>query len=168
MSTTRDWFELTDTGVVKLKIESKAIPEVVQLLKDKQSDKYWQYIWHLCSHKSPYASYTESEREEKVREDFLKEEPNKLLLQLIVKYRQTLETTSMRLLRAAQNLALEIAKSFETDIQDGIGDRKEVMDSLGKVGKIIESLDKLDERVKKEITNEERIRGGGEIRSRER
>ncbi len=166
----RDWFEITDTGIVKLKTETKAIPEIKELLKTKDSDKYWQYIWHLCAHKSPYASFTEIEREEKVREDFLKEAPSKTLLKVVEQYRATLETTSMRLLRASKNAALSLAEYLEKAAKEGIEpeERKEVVDTLGKIGKIIESLDKLEEKVKKEISNDDRLRGGGQAGSRER
>lgn len=164
-----DWFDVDDKGIVRLRNEAKAIPEVKELLKNKQSDKYWQYIWHLCSHKSPYSAHSEAERESKVNEDFLKELATQPLSKAVEKYLQSLETTSMRLLRAAKKAALSIAEYLENASTrpdpESIGD---VVDTLGKIGKIIESLDKLEDKVKKEITNDEKIRGGGLVRSRER
>lgn len=164
----KDWFDVSETGIIKLRPEAKGIPEIKDLLKHKDGEKYWQYIWHVCSHKSPYSSYPDDERLKMVQDDFLKENPSPAILKAVNKYRESLETTSMRLLRAAKNLALEVARSFEQNAENGIDDRKEVMDSLGKVGKIIESLDKLEEKVKKEITNDERLRGGGSAGARER
>ncbi len=166
----RDWFELDSKGIVRLKIEAKGIPEIQVLLKSKDSDRYWQYIWHLCSHKSPYTTSEGEERERIVRQDFLaKEVPSKQLTDAVGKYRGSLETTSMRLLRAAKAAALNIASYLEeVSKEEEHEEIKEVVDTLGKIGKIIESLDKLEEKVKKEVTNEEMIRGGGQISRRER
>lgn len=165
----RDWFELDNKGIVRLKTEAKGIPEIKELLKLKDTDKYWQYIWHLCSHKSPYATSEDQEREETVRQDFLKEEPSELLLKTVDRYRNSLETTSMRLLRAAKKAALNIAVYLEESAkQEEMENIKEVVGTLEKIGKIVESLDKLEDRVKKEITNEERLRGGGTVNNRER
>lgn len=164
----RDWFEVDEKGIVHLRNEAKNIPDLKILLKDKE---HTQYIWHLCHHKSPYSSYEEIEREQMVREDYLKGEfPTRDVVLLADKYKKTLETTSMRLLRAAKQAALNIAEYLEGESKKDKGEQDivNVTKVLEKIGKIIESLDKLDERVKKEITNEEKIRGGGEVRSRER
>ncbi len=165
----RDWFEIDDKGVVHIKNTTKTIPEIQVLLKDKQHDKYWAYIWNLVSHKSPYSNYPEAEREIKVKEDFLKGITiTESITNATNAYRSSIETVSMRLHRSAKLAALSIAKYFEEASKDPDADKKEVMDMLGKIGKIMESLDKLEIKVQKEITNDEQIRGGGSVRSRER
>lgn len=165
----RDWFELDDKGIVKLKATTKAVPEIQALLKDKNAEKYWGYIWNLVSYKSPYSNYPESERAIKVADDFLGGiSTNENLLKATTAYRFSIETVSMRLHRAANLAALSVARYFEDAAADPEADVEAVMDGLGKIGKIIESLDKLGVKVQKEITNDETIRGGGSVRTRER
>lgn len=168
MGANRDWFDIDDTGIARIRNEAKSIPEVQILLKDKNPEKYWAYIWNICSYKSPYANYPETERGTKVAEDFLKGPCTPDLAKAVLAYRNSIETPSMRLLRAAKASALSVAKYLEDATNSPDADVKEVVDILGKIGKTIESLDKLEEKVQKEITNEDKIRGGGDIRTRER
>lgn len=167
---TADWFEVDSKGEIILKKEAKGIPVLKDIIKSKDSKALFEYIWHSCNHRSPYAAYSDSERQVKIREDFLKSrEITPILIKATEEYSKTLETVSMRLLRAAKRAALSLAQYLEEEGgKIDSSNRKDIVDTLDKVGKIIESLDKLEEKVKKEITNNDNIRGGGDVGQRER
>jgi hypothetical protein len=76
----------------------------------------------------------------------------------------------MRLMKAAKGAADKLALYFENIdfLEMGSNGRllynaKDVAINLEKVGRIVESLDKLENKIKREIKTDSRVRGGGEI-----
>ena len=136
------------------------------------------YIYFLADFESPYANFPEDERMERVKIDFITK--NKLKIDALVvhgveKYKEFQSTHSMRLLKSAQAAADKMASyfndiDFSAQSDDGklLYIAKDVATTLGNVGKIIESLDKVEEKVKKEIKTESKIRGGGKASTWER
>lgn len=170
-----DLFEMGEDGIARIKNESKEVPELKEILKrtkDKERiNREIQYVWHTCNSKSPYESYPEDRRETLVIEDFIKEKswkPDTALLALKAKYIEMQDSPSKRLLRACKQTMDRIATYLATQTTLTEDNLSLTSATMEKIGKIIESHDKVEDRVKKEITTEEKIRGGGMIRSRER
>lgn len=158
-------------NIVTIAPEELAVPEMRAIWdRDKSKDKglaykELSYIYFLCNFKSPYQSYPENKREQQVIHDFIRDDswhPDEKITLAIEKYNEMQETPSMRLLRSARKTVDEISR----DLQEM--DDKSKTYTLANLGKIIESIDKLEEKVKKEITTESRVRGGGEAKTRER
>ena len=62
---------------------------------------------------------------------------------------------------------MRIGKKVQIFQQQWVGkplyNAKDVASNLEKVGRIVESLDKLENKIKREVKSDSRIRGGGEI-----
>jgi hypothetical protein len=167
-------FELHNHLVV-IRPESLVIPEMMAVWdrdKTKEKSKAYKelaYIYFMVDYKSPYNVYPDDIREQKVREDFVKDDswkPDRLILTAAAKYEELQITPSMQTLKSARK-GLDMVRRYFDNVNEDT-DIKELMQALEKVGKSIEGLDKLEEKVKKEITTEEKVRGGGVVRERER
>lgn len=169
-----DLFEVTATGHITPKHEAKQVPELAAILtRDKERlQKELNYIWHLCNPKSPYETYNIDRREEIVIADFIKDHkwrPDQQLIALRDRYLEMLDSPAKRLLKACRKATEEITTFLNSESQTTDDRRVELKSKMmEKVAKIIEALDKAEDRVKKEITNEEKIRGGGTASKRER
>lgn len=167
-------FELKN-NIVVIEPQGIMVPEMKVIWdSDKSKDKSkaykeLSYIYFVADFKSPYANYPEDKRKEIVRDDFIRDskwkEPDYIIAAL-KKYSELQETSSMRMLIAAkiaQDMITDYFKTGKCKI-----DPRELMGVLSNIGKSVESLDKIEEKVKKEISSNEKIRGGGKISSRER
>lgn len=169
-----DLFDLNEKGEVIIRTEAREVPELKALIdrdpsKDKKRfNKEIQYIWHLCNSKSPYEAYGDTkQREETIIKDFIKEpkwEADELIKAFCIRYQSFLDSPAKRLLKASRKAVDEIA-AFIGSKECDIDTKAKLME---KVPKIIEGLDKCEERVKKEITTTEKLRGGGAAKGRER
>ena len=131
------------------------------------------YIYYMSDFQSPYAIYPEKKRKEILRDEFIKDDKwkaGKEVDEAIKAYRGFQETHTMRLMRAARSAADQLSIYFEEidfkekdDNGRPVYTAKDVAINLEKVGKIVESLDKLEEKIKKEIKTESRVRGGGDL-----
>lgn len=136
------------------------------------------YIYFVADYDSPYANFPEAEKTERVAIDFLakyKITPDTLVNEAVNKYKEFQSTHSMRLLNSARATADKMSNYFDNidfDEEDDSGRlkyvAKDVASTLSNIGKIVESLDKLEEKVKKEIKTETKIRGGGKASNWER
>jgi mevalonate pyrophosphate decarboxylase len=176
-------FDLKDNHLV-LHPDALSIPPFREIWerdesKDKsQAYKELCYIFHTCDFKSPYAAHESNRREKEVIKDFIKEDgwkPDDELLLCVDKYKSFQSTHSMRLLASAREVVDKMCGYFEevdfTLLDDNdrpVYNAKDVTANIEKIGKIIESLDKVEEKVKKEITSQSHIRGGGEAGMYER
>lgn len=167
-------FELKNNLVV-IEPQNLFIPEMKSIWdrdKSKTKDKAYKelsYIYYLVDYKSPYNSYPEDHREEIIIKDFIRDDkwkPDELITNAILKYSEFQETPSMRLMKAAKKAQDRITKYLDTG--EGSDDIKELMMVIKEIGKAVESVDKIEDKVKKEITSSEKIRGGGQIKNRER
>lgn len=132
----------------------------------EQATKELSYVYFATDYQSPYNVYPEDVRINKITEDFIKDPswiPDEHIMAAVSKYRRFQETPSIRLLRGAQMGANKLEEYFrESDPSD-----PKFTSNLEKIGKIVESLDKLEEKVKKDTTKSDKIRGGGTIGGRE-
>ena len=158
-----------------------AIPEFKVIWdRDKDEDKEQAmreltYMTFLCdeSINNPYRAYKEGEREDVLLKDFIKNpkwKPDKQILEAIKKYKEVVQTTNSRLLKAAKNAADKLSEYFymidfkEIDSNGKpVFSAKDLSSNLASVGSIVKSLGMLEDMVKKEQLDTTTIRGGGEI-----
>jgi len=167
----------TATGQAKLNPDILAIPEFSEIWNaDKtkvkaKAMKEITYIYMMADFNSPYAVFPISKRTKEVKKDILGSEDAKIekrILEGIEKYKKFQETPSMYLLEKTKIAIYKMADYFEgvdfmqtDDTGRPVYNAKDVAANLEKIGKIIESFDKVEEKVKKEVKSESRIRGGG-------
>lgn len=165
------------TGEAKLNPDILAIPAFEEIWKaDKtklkaKAMKEITYIYMMADFNSPYAVFPVLKREPEVRKDILGSKDAKIekrVVEGIKKYKSFQETPSMYLLEKTKTAIYKMADYFETvdfnqfdDTGRPVYSAKDVAANLEKIGKIIESYDKVEEKVKKEVKSESRIRGGG-------
>ena len=122
------------------------------------------YIVFMHSFQSPYQAYSEKERENKVREDFLKDlpewEPDELVRKAIDKYLELQDSISLRLLRSTR-LALETIEEYFKNAN--AEDISTIVKNAKELGNLVQSLDKLEKQVQKEQLEASNIRGQTEI-----
>lgn len=167
-----DIFFIDDKGIVNLRKESLAIPEIKSYIDSRTKnkdiiEKEVQYIWHSISTKSPYEGYSQDRREKQIIRDFIKDgswKPDVHVQALLNLYKNLSDSPAKRLLNAARTAVDELA----TYIANPETDTEVKAKLMEKIPKIVEGLDKCEERVKKEIATEEKIRGGGSSKLRER
>lgn len=165
-----DFFNISETGIITIRPEAKQIPEIKALIEKYKPDtleKITQYIWHMTSTKSPYEGYPNDKREQQVIRDYIKDtswQPDAQTKAVVTLYSSVIDSPAKRLLKAARKAVDEIAVYLNNSETDTETKAK----LLEKVPKIVEGLDKCEERVKKEIATEEKIRGGGQTFARER
>lgn len=162
-----------ENNVIKMDTNILNIPALKVLWdRDKTKDKdnakkELSYVYYLADYHSPYQNIPEEMRSDKIREEFIKDKKwkeDKEVQEAIKIYMELQETATMRLLKSARIAVDRLADYFkESEPED-----KNYTSNLEKLGKIIESINKLDQQVKKEQTDETRIRGGGELKYRER
>jgi len=157
-------------GKVVLNPTTLWIPEFKALWdRDKKKNKdravaEISYIVFLYSYQSPYQAYSETEREKKIREDFLKDfpewKPDDAVKDAIVKYNDLQDSVSLRLLRSTK-LALEtIEEYFKTANPDDI---TTIVRNAKELGNLVQSLDKLEKQVQKEQLDSGSVRGSSEV-----
>lgn len=149
------------------------IPEFKVLWdRDKDKNKATAYkelcfVYYMADYKSPYNNIEEELREDRVREDYIRDaewKPDIYVQDAIDKYRLLQETPTMRLLESAKVATAKLASYF----REASPEDKQYTSNLDRLGKIVESIDKLEQKVKLEQASDVRIRGGGEVRRRER
>ena len=166
-------------GHIVLNAESLAIPifnKIWKRDKSKSKDKATReisYIFFMCDFNSPYMAYPSNKRREIILKDFMKDEKwkeDKDIEEAKIRYVEFQETHTMRLMKAARGASDKLANYFETidflktdDNGKPLYNAKDVAINLEKVGNIVDSLDKLENRIKKEIKTDSRVRGGGDI-----
>jgi len=165
-------FNLQD-NIVRIDPDSLSVPQMKAIWdrdKNKNKETAYQelsYVYFLADYKSPYNVYPESIRPNEIQKDFIRNDkwkPDELILQAIKKYKELQETPVIKLLNAARSAVHKVTKYLTDKDMDDRNYTKE----LEKIGKIIDSLDRLEDKVKKDIKINEKIRGGGDISSRER
>jgi hypothetical protein len=166
-------FELIDY-VVKIKASALNIPEFKAIWKrDKGRTKNkahseLSYVFYMCDYKSEFRNSPENERSEKIIKDFcanaLGEDwtPDMKVLEAMKKYEELQMTPSLKFLNFIEE---EIYKMRE--FLNGLGidedNIKLKIESMEKISKFILQLPKLKESVRKEVSEKERLTGGGEV-----
>ena len=160
-------------NIVQINTDFLVVPEFKELWdrdKSKTKERAYKelsYAYFMADYKSPYNVYPEDQREEAILKDFIRDaewKPDDLVKQAVNRYIEFQDTPTLRLVRAARKAVEKLIIFFETEGTD----HKSFTSNLKELGNITKSLDMLEEKTKKEQTSEERIRGGGEIKTRER
>lgn len=132
--------------------------------RDKSKDKSvayaeLQYVYFSADYKSIYLSFDKNVREERLREDFLKDvkwKPDSLVLKAIDAYKQFQKTPTMRFLEANQNAMESMTEYFNSIDWNATNgkmpkyDITKVSTAVKNAGGIIDNIEKLKDKVAKE------------------
>jgi hypothetical protein len=176
-------FDFKDYKVV-ISPDAVAIPAFKTIWeRDKTKEKHkatqeLSYIYFVNDFKSPYSIYPEEDRRAKVLSDFIKNPDWVMDAELKIaeeEYNEFQKTYSMRFLESARGLADKLTAYFDEVDFHATDERgkptysaTDAVRNLKEVGNVIESLDKVEEKVKKEIDSQTKVRGKKVIRDRER
>ncbi len=140
----------------------------------KRLERELSYIYLAIDWKSPYNQYTEQERHEEALSDsgLTEQEFNDpIFREACRKYRSLQDSNkSIKLLEAAKRAADQFIDYFDTIVdlneRDNNGkpifQAEKVMKEMAQLHKVHEELVTLENEVKKELTEQSTIRGGGE------
>ena len=166
-------FELIDYKV-KISPAMLNVPEYKAIWeRDKVKGKHksfaeLSYVYYVSDYKSAYINYPEEDRLEVVARDHCyrilgdKWSPDNKVKEAILKYRELQTTPSLRYLQSVEQQLDKIVRFFN-GVQIDEDTIKTIVDSTDKANKIILSLPKIREAVKKEMSENSKIRGGGNI-----
>ena len=132
------------------------------------------YIYFMIDHKSPFAVYEWEQRQIEVKNSIFGEKkkwiPSAKVKGACDKYEQLIETSAVRLLKAARESIVKLEKYFRDVDLHLLDDRgkpiyhaKDLINNLEKMGKVVDGLSRLEEIVKKEEQAANTNRGGIEV-----
>lgn len=136
------------------------------------------YVYFKADYKSIYLSTPPEDREQVIIEDVFGEKskwkPDKAIQEAVNKYTELQRTPTMRFLDAQQTALEELItylKNLDMKVKDKSGKPiykySDITRGMSDSAKVAESLEKLQERVKKELSVQGKIRGQGELGSYE-
>jgi hypothetical protein len=131
------------------------------------------YVYFMMDHKSPFAVYDREQRVKEVINSIFGEKKWKPSIKVVEgcdAYEKLLETSAVKLLKAARTSIIKLQKYFE-DIDLTITDdngkpiyhAKDLIANLSNMGKVVDGLSRLEEIVKKEEQAANTNRGGIEV-----
>ena len=132
------------------------------------------FVYFMVDHRSPFSIYDWDQRITEVKNSIFGEKkkwkPSAKVLAACDKYDKLIETSSVRLLKAARNSIVKLEKYFQ-DIDLHLMDdngrpifhAKDLMANLSNMGKVVDGLTKLEEIVRKEEQAANTNRGGIEV-----
>jgi|TARA_R110000744_G_scaffold8270_2_gene27730 hypothetical protein len=157
-------------------VDGKAIPSAYALtILEFQGLKATElgYVYFMVDHRSPFAVYEWSQREIEVKESIYGGKnwsPSIKVAEACRKYEILIETSAVRLLKAATDSVVKLEKYLRTIDLTDLDDRgkpiytaKDLIGNLEKMGKVVEGLSKLEDIVKKEEQTNNPNRGGVEV-----
>ena len=145
----------------------------IEAFKDLKVDEL-AYTYFMIDHKSPFAIYEWEQRKIEVKNSIFGEKkkwiPSAKVLGACDKYEQLIETSAVRLLKAAKESIVKLEKYFRdidlTMMDDNgkpIFHAKDLIANLSNMGKVVDGLSRLEEIVKKEEQAANTNRGGVEV-----
>ena len=158
-------------------VDNKGIPSPYALsineFKNLNVDEL-AFIYFMIDHKSPFAVYEWDQRLIEVKNSIFGEKkkwkPSKNLLEACDVYDKLIETSSVRLLKAARESIIKLEKYFrdiDLHLMDDNGrpifHAKDLIANLSNMGKVVDGLSRLEEIVKKEEQAANKNRGGIEV-----
>jgi len=155
----------------------KAIPSVyiLSILEFKNLNiEELAFVYFTVDHKSPFSVYEWEQRQIEVKNSIFGEKkkwtPSKKVLIACDKYEKLIETSAVRLLKAARDSIIKLEKYFKNidlhlmdDHGKPIFHAKDLIANLSNMGKVIDGLTRLEEIVKKEEQAANTNRGGVEV-----
>ena len=131
-------------------------------------------VYFMVDHRSPFAVYKWEQRIIEVKNSIFEEEskfkPSAKVLNACKKYEKLIETSAVRLLKAAMESIVKLEEYFRdidlTILDDNgkpIYTARDLITNLSNMGKVIDGLSRLEEIVKKEEQASNTNRGGIEV-----
>ena len=162
-----------DLIIIKNKV---AVPSAYSLLIKEFKDltaKELGYVYFMCDHRSAYSVYEWDKRHEEVKSSIFgskKWDPSKKIEIACDKYNELIETSAVKLLKAARESVKKLEAYFRTvdltlvdDNGRPIFHAKDLVNNLEKMGKVVDGLSRLEDIVKKEEQANNPTRGGVEV-----
>jgi hypothetical protein len=155
----------------------KAIPSAYSLtileFKDLTLEEL-SFVYFMVDHRSPFSVYEWKQRNIEVKNSIFGEKkkwsPSSKVLGACDKYEQLIETSAVRLLKAAKESIVKLEKYFRdidlTMMDDNgkpIFHAKDLIANLSNMGKVVDGLTRLEDIVKKEEQAANTNRGGVEV-----
>jgi uncharacterized protein YfkK (UPF0435 family) len=145
----------------------------IKEFKDLKVDEL-AYIYFMVDHRSPYSVYEWEQRIKEVTESIFDKEskwkPTTKVMAACAKYDKLIETSAVRLLKAAKESIMKLERYFRTidltlldDRDKPIYSAKDLISNLEKMGKVVDGLTKLEEIVQREEQAANSNRGGVEV-----
>jgi len=132
------------------------------------------YVYFMVDHRSPFSVYEWEQRNIEVKNSIFGEKsdfkPNTKLLTACDKYDKLIETSAVRLLKAARTSIVKLEKYFrdiDLHLMDDHGKpifhAKDLIANLSNMGKVVDGLTRLEDIVRKEEQAANTNRGGIEV-----
>ena len=145
----------------------------IEAFKDLKVDEL-AYIYFMIDHKSPFSIYEWEQRKIEVKNSIFGEKnkwtPSAKVLGACDKYEQLIETSAVRLLKAAKESIVKLEKYFrdiDLTMMDDHGKpifhAKDLIANLSNMGKVVDGLTRLEDIVRKEEQAANTNRGGVEV-----
>ena len=158
-------------------VDNKAVPSqyALTILEFKSlSVEELAVVYFMVDHRSPFSVYEWKHRIVEVKNSIFGEKkkwaPSSKVLGACKKYEKLIETSAVRLLKAAKESIVKLEKYFrdiDLTVMDDNGKpifhAKDLINNLEKMGKVIDGLTRLEEIVKKEEQAANTNRGGIEV-----
>ena len=157
--------------------DGKAIPSAYALtiLEFKElSSLELAFVYFMVDHRSPFSVYEWKQRNIEVKTSIFGEKkkwiPSSKVLEACDKYEKLIETSAVRLLKAARTSIVKLEKYFrdiDLHLMDDHGKpifhAKDLIANVSNMGKVVDGLSRLEEIVKKEEQAANSNRGGIEV-----
>ena len=128
------------------------------------------YVYFMCDHRSAYAVYEWDKRHDEVMQSLKLKAVSKKVEIACDKYNELIETSAVKLLKAARESVKKLEAYFRTvdltlvdDNGRPIFHAKDLVNNLEKMGKVVDGLSRLEDIVKKEEQANNPTRGGVEV-----
>ena len=157
--------------------DNKAVPSAYALsiieFKDLSIEEL-SFIYFMVDHRSPFSIYEWDQRQIEVKNSIFGEKKKWKLSPKVLgacdKYEKLIETSAVRLLKAARTSIVKLEKYFrdiDLHLMDDHGKpifhAKDLIANLSNMGKVVDGLSRLEEIVKKEEQAANTNRGGIEV-----
>jgi hypothetical protein len=157
--------------------DNVAVPSAYALtiLEFKQlNSKELAFVYFMVDHRSPFSVYEWDQRilevQTSIFDNINKWKVSSKVLAACKKYEQLIETSAVRLLKAARESIVKLEKYFrkiDLHLMDDNGKpifhAKDLIANLSNMGKVVDGLSRLEEIVKKEEQAANTNRGGVEV-----
>tara|TARA_Y100001963_G_scaffold115377_1_gene160181 strand:+ start:279 stop:794 length:516 start_codon:yes stop_codon:yes gene_type:complete len=158
-------------------VDNVAVPSVyAKTIKEFEELKAEElaFVYFTVDHRSPFSVYEWNQRVIEVKNSIFGEKkkwtPSVKVLAACEKYEKLIETSAVRLLKAARESIIKLEKYFrdiDLHLMDDNGrpifHAKDLINNLEKMGKVVDGLTRLEEIVKKEEQAANTNRGGIEV-----
>lgn len=129
------------------------------------------YVYFTADYKSVYLAYNPEERDSVIKEDIFGKKvnytPDSVVLAGISKYNDLQQTHTMRLVKSTRNALEELVNYFngiDFNAKDNRGQViykvTDVTKAMGDTARIVDSLEKLEIKIKQELQEAVKARGG--------